>query len=76
MTEFYHQLRSQKVKSEALRLAQLAMIGGKITIESGELRGSGLRGGVALPSELKNVTNTNLSHPYFLSSFTMIGSPW
>jgi CHAT domain-containing protein len=40
MTEFYHQLRSQKVKSEALRLAQLAMIGGKITIdqESCEVR--------------------------------------
>ena len=76
MTEFYHQLRSAKVKSEALRQAQLAMIQGKLTIESGQLRGSGMRGNVALPQELSSLTNTNLSHPYYWSGFTMIGSPW
>jgi len=76
MTEFYHQLRSAKVKSEALRQAQLAMIQGKLKIESGQLRGSGMRGNVALPQELSSLTNTNLSHPYYWSGFTMIGSPW
>lgn len=76
MTEFYYQLRSAKVKSEALRQAQLAMIQGKLKIESGELRGSGMRGSVALPQELSSLTNTNLSHPYYWSGFTMIGSPW
>jgi CHAT domain-containing protein len=76
MTELYHQLRSAKVKSEALRQAQLAMIRGQIKIESGQLRLGGMRGDVALPPELKNLTNTNLSHPYYWSGFTMIGSPW
>jgi CHAT domain-containing protein len=76
MTEFYYQLRSAKVKSEALRQAQLAMIQGKLKIESGQLRGSGMRGSVALPQELSSLTNTNLSHPYYWSGFTMIGSPW
>jgi filamentous hemagglutinin family protein len=76
MTEFYYQLRSAKVKSEALRQAQLAMIQGKLMIESGQLRGSGMRGSVALPQELSSLTNTNLSHPYYWSGFTMIGSPW
>jgi filamentous hemagglutinin family protein len=76
MTEFYYQLRSAKVKSEALRQAQLAMIHGKLKIESGQLRGSGMRGSVALPQELSSLTNTNLSHPYYWSGFTMIGSPW
>jgi CHAT domain-containing protein len=76
MTEFYYQLQSAKVKSEALRQAQLAMIQGKLKIESGQLRGSGMRGNVALPQELASLTNTNLSHPYYWSGFTMIGSPW
>src|ERR671932_585454 len=65
MTEFYYQLRSAKVKSEALRQAQLAMIQGKLKIESGQLRGSGMRGSVALPQELSSLTHTNLSHPYY-----------
>jgi len=76
MTEFYYQLRSAKVKSEALRQAQLAMIQGKLKIESGQLRGSGVGDSVALPQELSSLTNTNLSHPYYWSGFTMIGSPW
>ncbi len=76
MTEFYYQLRSAKVKSEALRQAQIAMIQGKLKIESGQLRGSGMGGSVALPQELSSLTNTNLSHPYYWSGFTMIGSPW
>ncbi len=76
MTEFYYQLRSAKVKSEALRQAQLAMIQGKLKIESGQLRGSGMRSSVALPQKLSSLTNTNLSHPYYWSGFTMIGSPW
>lgn len=76
MTEFYYQLRSAKVKSEALRQAQLAMIQGRLKIESGQLRGSGMRSSVALPQKLSSLTNTNLSHPYYWSGFTMIGSPW
>jgi filamentous hemagglutinin family protein len=76
MTEFYSQLNHAKIKAEALRQAQLAMIRGEVRIESGTLRGGGTRGGVALPAQLATLGNTNLSHPYYWSGFTMIGSPW
>jgi filamentous hemagglutinin family protein len=76
MTDFYHQLQSAKVKSEALRQAQLSMIQEQIQIEAGELRSAGMRGTVALPPELANLTNTNLSHPYYWAGFTLVGSPW
>jgi CHAT domain-containing protein len=76
MTEFYSQLNHAKIKAEALRQAQLAMIRGEVRIESGTLRGGGTRGAVPLPAQLATAQNTNLSHPYYWSGFTMIGSPW
>lgn len=76
MTDFYHQLQSATVKSEALRQAQLSMIQEQIKIEAGELRSRGMRGTVVLPPELGDLTNTNLSHPYYWAGFTLIGSPW
>jgi CHAT domain-containing protein len=76
MTEFYTHLNNAEIKSEALRQAQLAMIEGKVAIEQGELRGSGVRGAVVLPPELFGAEGANLSHPYYWSGFTMIGSPW
>jgi len=76
MTDFYYQLQSAKVKSEALRQAQLSMIQEQIQIEAGELRSAGMRGTVTLPPELANSTNTNLSHPYYWAGFTLVGSPW
>jgi len=75
MSEFYSQLRNAAIKSEALRQAQIAMLRGKTKIESGQLRGPGLTS-VMLPGERKNQANTTLSHPYYWSGFTMIGSPW
>lgn len=77
MTEFYTHLQHSKIKAEALRQAQIAMINGKVTVSDGELRGSGsTRGGVQLPSSLAGLEDTNLSHPYYWSGFTLIGSPW
>ncbi|MGK7923381.1 MAG: CHAT domain-containing protein [Trichodesmium sp.] len=76
MTEFYTHLNHSEIKAEALRNAQLAMLRGEVVIQEGELRGSGTRGSVALPSALGKFTNQNLSHPYYWSGFTMIGSPW
>ncbi len=77
MTEFYTYLNDVKIKAEALRQAQLAMIRGEILIEEGELRSSNSRGAkVKLPIEMQQITNANLSHPYYWSGFTMIGSPW
>ncbi|MFM7363899.1 MAG: CHAT domain-containing protein [Cuspidothrix sp.] len=74
MNEFYQKLKTAPIKSEALRQAQLAMIQGKVSIKNGELIGT--RRGISLPPELLNIKNRNLSHPYYWSAFTMIGSPW
>ncbi|MBW4493447.1 MAG: CHAT domain-containing protein [Oscillatoria princeps RMCB-10] len=76
MREFYQHLSDAKIKAEALRQAQLAMIRGEVWIEGGELRNSKSRAGVALPAELLNEGSHNLKHPYYWSGFTMIGSPW
>ncbi|MBW4493686.1 MAG: CHAT domain-containing protein [Oscillatoria princeps RMCB-10] len=76
MAEFYQHLADAKIKAEALRQAQLAMIRGDVRIEEGELRQTGIRAGVSLPAELLKEGNHNLSHPYYWSGFTMIGSPW
>ena len=77
MTEFYTHLSQVKIKSEALRTAQLAMIQGDVIIESGQLRGSSARGAVVqLPQGLTQLEAMNLSHPYYWAGFTMIGSPW
>ncbi|MBD2448126.1 CHAT domain-containing protein [Nostoc sp. FACHB-152] len=78
MTDFYSQLGNEKVKikAEALRQAQLAMIKGQIRIEKGKLYSPALPTGVDLPPELAEQDNHNLNHPYYWASFTMIGNPW
>jgi filamentous hemagglutinin family protein len=77
MTEFYRQLKTAPIKAEALRQAQIAMLTGQVRLEEGQLRGSDdQRGGVPLPPELANSRDRVLSHPFYWSAFTMIGSPW
>ncbi|MDB9312139.1 CHAT domain-containing protein [Spirulina sp. CS-785/01] len=74
MTRFYDQLQTSETKSEALRQAQLAMLRGDIQVDGGQLQTRS--GSYSLPSALQGVNRVNLSHPYFWSGFTMIGSPW
>ncbi|WP_445305191.1 MULTISPECIES: CHAT domain-containing protein [unclassified Microcoleus] len=76
MAEFYHNLKVAPIKAEALRQAQIAMIKGQVRIENGRLILSNLNKELELPPELAKLTNENLSHPYYWSAFTMIGSPW
>jgi CHAT domain-containing protein len=73
MSEFYHQLRGATTKASALQLAQQAIISGKVRLENGQLVTTG--GKLNLPANLQPA-NQNFSHPYYWSSFTMIGSPW
>lgn len=73
MTEFYEQLQTAPTKAEALRQAQLGMIRQEIQINNGQLIWS--NGATPLPLELQDQA-INLSHPYYWSGFTMIGSPW
>ncbi|NEQ39601.1 MAG: CHAT domain-containing protein [Okeania sp. SIO3I5] len=76
MTEFYSHLSNVKIKAEALREAQLAMLRGEVAIADGILRSSGSRGEVSLPPELENIQNKDFAHPYYWAGFTMVGSPW
>ncbi len=76
MAEFYHHLKVAPIKAEALRQAQIAMIKGQVRIENGRLILSNLNKELELPPELAKLTYKNLSHPYYWSAFTMIGSPW
>lgn len=77
MDEFYHQLAHQAktIKAEALRQAQIAMIEGKLLLESGQLRRSD-RGDTSIILQHQSEEKKDLSHPYYWASFLMIGSPW
>ena len=74
-TEFYRQLRETPIKAEALRQAQLAMIRGDIALDGDILRS--VRGNnIDLPDEVVLESSMDLSHPFYWSAFTIIGSPW
>jgi filamentous hemagglutinin family protein len=74
MQEFYRQLRTTPIKAEALQQAQLAMLRGEVRIVNGQIQHP--EGVLPLPPELAESNNVNLTHPYFWSGFTLIGSPW
>jgi CHAT domain-containing protein len=74
MTEFYHQLQTAPTKAEALRQTQLALIRGDVQLSGGQLRGT--EAIVSLPPQLINQEDANLTHPFFWSAFTLVGSPW
>jgi len=74
MTGFYEQLQQSPLKAEALRQAQLALIRGQVRIEEGYLITPNHR--IALPPELANLPDKELTHPYYWSAFTLVGSPW
>jgi CHAT domain-containing protein/uncharacterized protein YunC (DUF1805 family) len=74
MMEFYQELRHSKIKAEALREAQLAMISGKVQLRNGRLITTGED--FPLPPNLASLSNRNMAHPFFWSGFTMVGSPW
>ncbi|NER23451.1 MAG: CHAT domain-containing protein [Symploca sp. SIO1C2] len=77
MTAFYTQLSDSKTKAEALQKAQLAMIRGEVQVVDGQLQTSS--GSFPLPPDLLKQLegkDLDLSHPYYWSGFTLIGSPW
>ncbi len=76
MAEFYHHLKTAPIKAEALRQAQIAMIKGQVSMDKDRLILSNLNEELQLPPELAKPSNSNFSHPYYWSAFTMIGSPW
>jgi CHAT domain-containing protein len=74
MTEFYQNLKSNPLKAEALRQAQIAMLKREVYIEKDKLRGS--QETITLPPILAKNELDNLSHPFYWAGFTIIGSPW
>jgi CHAT domain-containing protein len=76
IAEFYHFLKVAPIKAEALRQAQIAMIKGQVRIDKGRLILSNLNKELELPPELARVNSEILSHPFYWSGYTMIGSPW
>lgn len=74
MSEFYQRLKGGVSKAEALRQAQMAMIRGKVYLQSGELIGS--RGTVSVPNNFGQGDAGSLAHPYYWAGFSLIGSPW
>ena len=74
MSEFYESLKQAPIKAIALQEAQIDMIQGKTRIENDQLITT--FGAIPLPENLTESNITSLSHPYYWSGFTMIGSPW
>ncbi|MBP0022087.1 MAG: CHAT domain-containing protein [Cyanobacteria bacterium SBLK] len=72
MTTFYEQLKEAPIKAEALRRSQLSMLRGETQLGEGEIVTT--RGAISLEQTLTG--GGDLSHPYFWSGFTLIGTPW
>ncbi|HAX80517.1 MAG TPA: CHAT domain-containing protein [Cyanobacteria bacterium UBA11372] len=73
MTEFYLQLQTAPIKTEALKQAQLALLKEQVRVEDGQLRLSDGRL-IPLPPEIAARGNLILSHPYFWSAYTLVGN--
>ncbi|MBE9143178.1 CHAT domain-containing protein [Planktothrix mougeotii] len=74
MSEFYQDLKQAPIKAIALQTAQIDMIQEKTRLENDQLITS--FGTIPLPNDLAGSNITSLSHPYYWSGFTLIGSPW
>ncbi len=74
MTSFYRDLRTAPIKAEALRQAQVAMLQGKVRIQSGKLITAA--DSIDLPPALAKLGDANLTHPFYWAGFTIVGNPW
>ncbi|WP_228017068.1 CHAT domain-containing protein [Synechocystis sp. LEGE 06083] len=79
MTSFYDQLQPAPIKAKALQQAQLSLLKGEIRVVGDNLiLGDGTNISlVDLPSDIRQrLATQDLTHPYFWSGFTLVGSPW
>jgi filamentous hemagglutinin family protein len=75
--EFYRQLKQTRIKAEALRRAQVAMIEKTTVYRNGFLSfpdGSKIPLSSDMQNELEGIPA--LDDPYYWAAFTMVGSPW
>ncbi len=74
MVQFYQELQTAPTKTIALQRAQLALLNQSVRIEGNTL--SNLRGNTPLSETLMFKAQQDFSHPYYWSTFTVIGNPW
>ncbi|WP_072619946.1 CHAT domain-containing protein [Spirulina major] len=74
MTSFYSQLQTASIKAEALRQAQLTLLRDRVQSQDGQLQVGDRT--VPLPAALVESEGASFTHPYYWSTFTMIGTPW
>ncbi|MGB3515663.1 MAG: CHAT domain-containing protein [Elainellaceae cyanobacterium] len=74
MSEFYDRVGTTSIRADALRQAQLAMLRGEVVLQDGQLQTT--TSSLDLPSSYQAPGRQSVSHPYYWSSFTIIGSPW
>lgn len=75
MSYFYQHLQQQPVRAAALRQAQLAMLQGDLRFADGTLYGTDEQVLAHFP-ELENHGRWNFTHPFYWSTYTLVGSPW
>ena len=75
MTYFYEHLQQQPVRATALRQAQLAMLRGELQFSDGTLYGLDERELANFP-ELEYHGRWDFEHPFYWSTYTLVGSPW
>ncbi len=71
-TAFYEALRTAPIRAQALQQAQIDLLSGRVVVDGTTLRSRHH----AFPLPLALMANRDLRHPYYWSSFTMVGSPW
>ncbi|NES19194.1 MAG: CHAT domain-containing protein [Symploca sp. SIO3E6] len=74
MKTFYEQLQVAPAKAQALQQTQMAMIRGEVRLTAGQLVSH--KGSIPLPPQLTKLEDKDLSHPFYWSAFTLVGSPW
>ncbi|MEL6331483.1 MAG: CHAT domain-containing protein [Cyanobacteria bacterium J06626_26] len=75
MTYFYEHLLQQPVRAIALRQSQLAMLQGELQIANGALYGPKEKVLAHFP-DLEYHGRWDFKHPFYWSTYTLVGSPW
>ena len=75
MTYFYDNLQQNSVRATALRQAQLAMLRGELSFADGTLYGFDGEMLAHFP-ELEYHGRWDFEHPFYWSTYTLVGSPW
>ncbi|MEM7062697.1 MAG: CHAT domain-containing protein [Cyanobacteria bacterium P01_B01_bin.77] len=75
MTYFYKHLQQRPVRAVALRQAQLAMLQGELQFADGTLYGIDDSALAHFP-DLEHHGRWNFEHPFYWSTYTLVGSPW